>query len=42
MHRDRYELNDEQWGRIAGHFPANGRHRGGQWRDHRLLVKAVL
>ena len=41
MHRDRYELNDEQWQRIQHHF-AHTRRRGGQWRDHRLLVNAIL
>lgn len=39
MHR--YELTDEQWSRIAGHFPANGK-RGGQWKDHRPVVNGVL
>ena len=37
----RYELTDEQWERVAGHFPANG-GRGGQWRDHRQVVNACL
>ena len=39
MHR--YELTDEQWALIEGHFPANGR-RGGQWRPHRAIVNAIL
>jgi transposase len=39
MHR--YELTDEQWLRIGGFFPANGR-RGGQWKDHRRIVNGIL
>lgn len=39
MHR--YELTDEQWLRIADHFPPNG-HRGGQWKDHRRVVNGIL
>ena len=39
MHR--YELTDEQWQRIADHFPANGR-RGGQWLDHRTVVNGIF
>jgi transposase len=39
MHR--YELTDEQWKRISGFFPANGRP-GGQWKDHRAVVNGVL
>ena len=41
MHRDRYELNDEQWQLIKQHFPSK-RGRGGQWRDHRTLVNGIL
>lgn len=40
MHR--YELTDEQWERIAHHFPANGRRRGRPWRDHRRVVDGIL
>jgi transposase len=36
-----YQLTDEQWDRIKEFFPANGQ-RGGQWRDHRLMVNAIL
>ena len=39
MHR--YELTDEQWLRIVGFFPGNGR-RGGQWKNHRRVVNGIL
>lgn len=39
MHR--YELTDEQWDKVAAHFPANG-GRGGQWRDHRTIVNGIF
>ena len=38
MHR--YELDDRQWALIASFFPPSG--RGRPWRDHRLLVNAIL
>ena len=41
MHRDRYELNDEQWNIIAPLLPPNGL-RGGQWRDHRTMINGIL
>ena len=41
MHRDRYELNDEQWSLIAPLLPCNGL-RGGQWRDHRTMINGIL
>ena len=41
MHRDRYELNDEQWNIIASLLPPNGL-RGGQWRDHRTMINGIL
>lgn len=34
-------MTDEQWARIEDLFPQNGR-RGGQWRDHRLMLDATL
>jgi transposase len=37
----RYALSDSQWEQIANLFPANGR-RGGQWKDHRLMVDGIL
>jgi transposase len=36
-----YRLSDAQWERVKGLLPPNGR-RGGQWRDHRLLIDAIL
>ena len=37
----RYEVSAAQFALLADLFPANGR-RGGQWRDHRTLLNAVL
>jgi transposase len=37
----RYALSDEQWQHIADFFPGNGQ-RGGQWKDHRLMVDGIL
>jgi len=36
-----YRLNDAQWTRIEPFLPANGR-RGGQWKDHRLVIDGIL
>ena len=36
-----YQLSDEQWAGIEHLLPANGK-RGGQWRDHRLMIDAIL
>src|SRR2546430_16340540 len=36
-----YRLSDAQWGRINGLLPANGK-RGGQWKDHRLMIDGIL
>src|SRR5262245_2115429 len=36
-----YELSDEQWQQIQDLLPKNGR-RGGQWKDHRLMIDAIL
>lgn len=33
--------SEEEWSRLEPLFPENG-HRGRQWRDHRLMVEAVL
>ena len=33
-----YRLSDAQWFQIKDFLPANG-HRGGQWHDHRLLIR---
>jgi transposase len=37
----RYEVSDAQFSAVADLSPANGR-RGGQWRDHRTVLNAVL
>jgi transposase len=36
-----YRLSDEQWQQIEGLLPKNGQ-RGGQWKDHRLMIDAIL
>ncbi len=36
-----YQLSDEQWEQIKDLLPANGK-RGGQWKNHRLLIDAML
>jgi transposase len=36
-----YRLSDEQWQQIEGMLPKNGQ-RGGQWKDHRLMIDAIL
>ena len=37
----RHELPDSQWALVADLFPPNGQ-RGGQWKDHRLIISGVL
>jgi transposase len=37
----RGELTDTAWARIEGVLPS-GRGRGGQWRDHRQVINAIL
>lgn len=37
----RHATTDEQWARVADLFPPGGR-RGGQWKDHRLMLDAML
>ena len=37
----RGELTDAAWERIAPLLPGNGR-RGGQWRDHRVVINGIL
>lgn len=37
----RHELSDQQWAQIQHLFPANGK-RGGQWKDHRLILNGIL
>ena len=36
-----YRLSDAQWEQIKDLFPANGK-RGGQWKDHRLMIDGIL
>jgi transposase len=36
-----YQLSDEQWAQIEPLLPKNGQ-RGGQWKDHRLMIDAML
>ena len=38
----RYELNDEQWERIAGLFPEEGAVQGRPWRSHRQVFNGIL
>jgi transposase len=38
----RHELSDQQWELIAPFFPTRPRRRGGQWRDDRTLLNAIL
>jgi transposase len=37
----RHELTDAAWTRIEPLLPATGA-RGGRWRDHRLVMNAIL
>lgn len=37
----RHSLTAEQWEQIADLFPRNGK-RGGQWKDHRVMVNGIL
>lgn len=41
MTQHRHELSDTQWDQIQYLFPANGQ-RGGQWKDHRLMLHGIL
>jgi transposase len=36
-----YRLSDDQYRQIQGLLPQNGR-RGGQWKDHRLMIDGIL
>ncbi len=36
-----YRLSDEQWLQIQDLLPQNGQ-RGGQWKDHRLMIDGIL
>src|SRR3712207_9181719 len=41
LNRGSAKLTDEQWARLKPLLPENG-HRGGQWREHRTVVEAIL
>lgn len=36
-----YRLSDEQWAMISPMLPGN-KNRGGQWKDHRLVIDGIL
>src|SRR3954453_5566126 len=36
-----YRLSDDQWDQIKDFLPANG-NKGGQWKDHRLMIAGIL
>jgi transposase len=36
-----YQLSDPQWEQVQGLLPKNGQ-RGGQWKDHRLMIDGIL
>src|SRR5262245_19096853 len=38
----RHELTDQQWELLAPFFPPRPRQRGGQWKDDRLMLNAIL
>lgn len=41
MTQHRHALTDTQWEQIQHLFPRNGK-RGGQWKDHRLMLDGIL
>jgi transposase len=38
----RGELTEEAWGVIAPLLPARRGRRGGQWRDHRMVINGIV
>ena len=36
-----YQLSDDQYAQLQDLLPQNGQ-RGGQWKDHRLMIDAIL
>src|SRR5947208_17088779 len=38
----RHELTEEEWELIEELFPENGHHRGGQWKDNRMMLNAIF
>ena len=36
-----FQLSDQQFAQIQGLLPKNGQ-RGGQWKDHRLMIDGIL
>ena len=41
VHSPTYQLSDDQWAQIEFLLPKNGQ-RGGQWKDHRLMINGIL
>jgi transposase len=39
--RDRHDLTDEEWQRLAPMMPADAR-QGRRWSDHRMVVNGIL
>lgn len=37
----RHSLSDQHWMQISDLFPVNGK-RGGQWKDHRVMMDAII
>jgi transposase len=37
-----YRLTDDQWHALHDLLPTNAGKRGGQWRDHRPMIDAIL
>jgi transposase len=37
----RQELTDEEWERLKEFFPGNG-HKGGQWKEHRIVLNGLF
>jgi transposase len=38
----RFEVTDDEWGRLAPLLPAMTPRRGGRWRDHRQVLNGIL
>lgn len=36
------DLSDREWSILAPHFPAAPPRRGGQWKDHRLMLSGIF
>lgn len=42
VHSPNYRLTDDQWRVLRDLLPTNLGKRGGQWRDHRRMIDAIL